>query len=349
VQPVVLAANITPALLTVTGLIAADKVYDGTTSAMVDISGAMLVGVVDSDTNDVALDTNAVTAAFADPNVGTNKPVTVYGFVLTGNATNNYTLTPPAGLTASITPAPLVVTGITASDKTYDGTTNVTIDASGATLVGVVDSDTNDISLETNAMTAAFVDPSAGTNKPVIVGGLTFSGSATSNYTLTQPTVTASINPAPLTITADNQVRTQGLPNPLLTASYTGFVNNEDTNVLTSQAVLSTVAAPDSPAGIYQITASGATAVNYTITFAIGTLTVVSPPALSSESVEGNQVVFSFPSLLGQTYQLESSTSLAEAIWVPVGNLISGTGSQINVTNDIVDPQMYFRLQIQQP
>ena len=339
---------INPASLTVlSGVTANDKVYDGTVVATISTTNTVVFsGLVDGDY--VTLDTNGYRAAFASVDVNTNKTVTVSGLTLDGANAANYTLAQPTGLTAAIAPAPLAVTGITASDKAYDGTTNVTIDASGASLVGVVAGDTNNVSLETNTVTAAFADPNAGTNKPVIVSGLTLSGSAANNYTLTQPTVTASINPAPLTITADSQARTQGLPNPVLTASYSGFVNNEDTNALTAQAVLSTVAAPESPAGIYQITASGATAVNYTITFTDGTLTVVSPPALSSESIEGNQVVFSFPSLAGQTYQLESSTNLAEAIWVPVGNLLSGSGSQISVTNDIVDPQMYFRLQIQQ-
>ena len=64
--------------------------------------------------------------------------MTVSGLSLTGADAGNYILTQPT-TTANITAATLTVTGITASNKVYDGNTDATLDTTGAALVGVVD------------------------------------------------------------------------------------------------------------------------------------------------------------------------------------------------------------------
>ena len=51
--------------------------YDGTTTATLDTSGAALAGVVAGD--DVTLDTSGAVGTFDDKNVGTGKTVTVTG------------------------------------------------------------------------------------------------------------------------------------------------------------------------------------------------------------------------------------------------------------------------------
>ncbi len=88
--------------VTVTGISAVNKVYDGTTSAELDISQVVLNGVEAG--HDVALDLSGVTAVFADQNAGTGKSVTVTGqFKLTGKDADKYTLTQPTlDLTADI-------------------------------------------------------------------------------------------------------------------------------------------------------------------------------------------------------------------------------------------------------
>jgi len=52
-----------------------------------------------------------------------------------------------------------------------------------------------------------------------------FPGSA--DYLIASATATFTISPAPLTVSADNQTRVYGSPNPTLTVSYQGFVNGE--------------------------------------------------------------------------------------------------------------------------
>jgi hypothetical protein len=181
-------ANIAAAALSVTGVTASDKVYDGTTSATVDATGATLTGVIAGDI--VVLDTSGATGSFDTKDVGTGKTVTVSSLSLTGTDAGNYVITPPT-TTANITAATLTVTGITASDKPYDGTTAATIDTTNAVLVGVITGD--EVTLDTANAIGTFATPDVGNDQTVFITGLTLNGSDLGDYSLTQPTTTASI------------------------------------------------------------------------------------------------------------------------------------------------------------
>src|SRR5690606_7917150 len=106
-----LTAAITPYTLDVAGLVALSRVYDRTTTAT--ITGTPSITPVAGD--DVAL-VGTATGTFANHNAGTNKAVTVGGLSLTGYDAGNYNLLFPT-LFANITPAPLVITGITGVDR----------------------------------------------------------------------------------------------------------------------------------------------------------------------------------------------------------------------------------------
>jgi probable HAF family extracellular repeat protein len=82
------------------------------------------------------------------------------------------------------------------------------------------------------------------------------------------------VNPATLTVTADNKFKTYGQLNPPLTFTYAGFVNGENAGALTGAPDLSTNADENSDAGQYPITITQGTlaSVNYAFTFANGTL-----------------------------------------------------------------------------
>ena len=107
--------QITPRALTVAGISASDKVYDGTTNATLILTNAALAGNLDG--TNVVLSTTNATGAFADPNVGSNKPVQVSGLTLSGSATNNYAFSQPA-TNATITGKALNITA-KADAKTY--------------------------------------------------------------------------------------------------------------------------------------------------------------------------------------------------------------------------------------
>ncbi|WP_017461806.1 YDG domain-containing protein [Dyella ginsengisoli] len=187
-------ADITPKALTLSGLTAASKVYDGTTATSVTSWGS-LTGIVGSDA--VSLVASSTTANFSDANAGTGKTVTVGGLALGGSAAGNYTLLGAQTTRANITPKALTLSGLSASNKVYDGSTTASIIHWGS-LTGVVGSDA--VSLATSTTTANFADANAGTGKTVTVGGLALSGSAAGNYTLlgTQ-TTRADITSRPLT------------------------------------------------------------------------------------------------------------------------------------------------------
>jgi hypothetical protein len=174
--------------LTVTGITASNQAYDGNADATIDASHAALTGVLGTD--DVALDTSGATGSFATKDAVTGQAVTISGLVLTGSDAGNYVLTAPTA-SADITRATLTVTGITTADKAFDGTTDATVDTTNARLVGVVPDD--QVSLDASAAVGAFETPDAGTDKTVFITGLAIVGADSGNYTLSQPTTTASI------------------------------------------------------------------------------------------------------------------------------------------------------------
>ena len=96
-------------------------------------------------------------------------------------ATGNYTVT-PATITA--------VTGITAANKTYDGSTTATLTTSAPGFTGMIAGD----SLKVSAANGAFSDPNVGTSKTVSVSGLTLGGTDASNYIVSPNTVTTTAN-----------------------------------------------------------------------------------------------------------------------------------------------------------
>ena len=188
-------ANITPAPLTVSGVTAAGKVYDATTAALVTASGAVLSGVFDGDS--VNLDTRGVTGSFASRFVGTAITVTIAGLTLNGPQAGDYAVTQPT-TTANITPAPLTVSGVTAQDKVYNANTAAIVNTSSVALVGVFSGDT--VNLNSGTALGTFGSMSVGTGITVTVSGFKITGTQAGDYTLTQPTTTASITPATPTV-----------------------------------------------------------------------------------------------------------------------------------------------------
>lgn len=189
---------INPKTLTLTGLTATDKVYDATVTAGLSGTPSISAGVIAGDT--VSLSGTA-TGSFADKNVGTGKTVTVAGLSLANNTEGNYSLSIPT-LSANITKASLSLTGLTAVNKTYDGTTTASL--TGSTSVTPLSGD--DVSLS-GVVTGTFADANAGAGKAVSVSSVTLVGKDAGNYEFTSPTgLTASISRAPLRVNANEFV-----------------------------------------------------------------------------------------------------------------------------------------------
>jgi len=184
-QPAVPNAAISRKVATMSGLGAEDKVYDRTTTAK-PTGSATLYGILDGD--QVTLDTGH--ANFSDKNVGTGKTVTFTGYKLSGTDGGNYELTQHASVTATISQLDTLITGLSATDKVYDG--NDVATPSGTAKVSA--------RIGTDDVTAAageqhFSDKNVGTDKNVTFTGYVLTGSDAHNYHLTaQPaSVTADI------------------------------------------------------------------------------------------------------------------------------------------------------------
>jgi hypothetical protein len=245
--------------LTITGLSAANRVYDATTN--VSVTGTpQYVGLENGETFSVS---GLVTWAHANKNIGTGKTLNRTGSYAAPSA--NYTVTQPT-LTANITVATLTVSSPTATGRPYNGLTTVTV---GGTLSGVFGGDVVNLST-----TATMANATSGNNKALT---FTISGTDAGNYTLTQPGTTVNIAKVTLTATADNKNKNQGDANPALTITYTGFVNSETVAAITAPSI-STTALTASPIGTYPITLTGGSATNYDITLVNGTLTIITGP-----------------------------------------------------------------------
>jgi hypothetical protein len=97
------------------------------------------------------------------------------------------------------------------------------------------------------------------------------------NYTTATTTVTITVNPAVLTVTANNMSVKYNQPIPPLTYDVTGFVNGDNKSVLSGAPVENTTATQGSPPGDYPITISQGTlsaGSNYSLTFVNGTLRI---------------------------------------------------------------------------
>jgi hypothetical protein len=128
--------------------------------------------------------------------VGTGKAVTVTGYSLSGADAGKYSVNQPS-LTANITAKPLTVTGLSAQNKVYDRSTSGTLTGIG-TLMGIVGSEA--VSLDASVVSASFANASAGVGKIVTGSGYTLTGANAGNYSLVQPTATATISQKTLTI-----------------------------------------------------------------------------------------------------------------------------------------------------
>ena len=165
----------------------------------------------------------------------------------------------------------ITVSGITVSDKIYDGLTSA---STGGTVVfgGIVSGDV----LTLASISGVFSDGNVGSGKTVTLSS-TYGGSDIANYSFTdQASTTAYITRAVLTVTAVDDSKTyDGLAytggNGV---NYSGFVNSETNAVLGGTLAYGGTSQTATNAGSYVITPSGYTSGNYTLSYNNGALTI---------------------------------------------------------------------------
>ena len=195
-QPTGLTANIAPKAVTITGMTADGKVYDGNTLAM--LSGGQISTGVGSET----LGFSGQTGAFVSANAG-SRAVLVSNTALAngsnGGLASNYSLTQPTVANATITPRPVNITGMTALDRPFD-TTNIIV-ISGAPVINNVVAGQS-IGLSGTPVGTTQSPDITQQPVPVAVSGWALANGTgnnaglASNYSLTPLFLTAKINPA---------------------------------------------------------------------------------------------------------------------------------------------------------
>lgn len=212
--------EIAPKEVTVTGLKAIDREYDGTTDVALDITGAELEGVLDGD--EVTL--TGGTASVANADAGEAKAVTVTGLALDGEDKANYKLVIPTDLKVNISQMEIEVTGIAVGEaKVYDGTTNHTY--TGTPQFEALPYGGWSI---TGTPVISFEDANVGMGKKLVITGLSVEddrGNDIGDNFEFIASVTASITPAKVTVTPEsNQKKTYGDADPYIGFTATGLV-----------------------------------------------------------------------------------------------------------------------------
>lgn len=262
-------ANITKSTLTVSGIITNNKVYDGTALATLNTAGALLTGIFGTDL--VTINSTGATGTFANKNAGAGKIVSISGFTIAGVDVGNYSLTQPSS-TGDITKASLTVSGVMANNRVYNRTTSAPLNSGSSTLAGILPGDI--VNLVSAGATGTFANKNAGQNKVVTTSGFTPGGTDAGNYNIIQPSTTADITRASLTVsgaTANNKVYDGTTSATLNTGSATlsGVFGGDVVNLISSAAT-GTFASKNTGTGI-SVSASGFSCAgadkdNYTIT-----------------------------------------------------------------------------------
>ena len=249
------------------------------------------VYAVNQKTNNVSVIGTGSNIVVATVNVG-SYPISLGNFISTGTGCNG------APVTFTITVGPTLPTAVTATGV-----------LTGLTTIYGTPSPSESFSVSGTSLTSGIlVTPPPGFE--LSIDNLNFSGTITiggggnvtaqtvyirltaitpvgnnyfGNIQISSPGATevnlpmplSTVAPALLAIIADDKNKTFNTPNPLFTATFIGFVNNETVVNLVTPPILATIAVTNSPVGQYPITVGGAASPNYNINYINGTLTVL--------------------------------------------------------------------------
>ena len=288
--------------LTISGITASNKIYDGDTTSTIDVSSASYTGLVSGDSVSVA-----ATGIFSDKNVGTGKTVTLVSSY-SGDDSGNYSITDQSSTTANITAKLLGMT----INKIYDATQSIEVEE--ISLTGVVSGDTTPTIQQSQIVgTTSQVNIGSFTDfTDTVVGGITLNNG--SNYTLTGASIDGTVSARPVIIAIANAQKNLGESDPS-SFSYTVFPSG----LLGSDTLTGTVArvAGETP-GTYLISdISGLTlsSSNYSIVPVYGRFTIntplrVLPPKIKINNTVTANINTNVNPINSQTVKVQLSTNI---------------------------------------
>jgi hypothetical protein len=281
--PGALTASITPKTVSASGISAASKVYDATSTAAV--SGGSLLGTLAND----SVSLSGASGSFANKNVGTAKTVNVSVGTLSGTDAGNYLLASSSlTTTADITARGITVAGLSVPDKVYDGSPAATLSGLASALQGVLSGDT--VTLNPGSATATFTDKNAGQSKTVNLSGLSLTGSDAGNYTLSGApgALTASITPKTVSasgISAASKVYDGNVQARLTgVATLIGVLDQDNVSLDLPSATavfLDRNAGPAKLVNVSSLALNGTDASNYKLTIPTSLAASITPRVLS--------------------------------------------------------------------
>ena len=202
--------RIAPRVLTMSGVAAQSKTYDGTTAADIAKFSATLGNIVAGEESLVSA--TATGAAYNSKDVRAANAVS-YTLALSGAGAGNYRIARTVQGAGSITAKQLNLALMSGArfDKTYDGTANVTQTLTKGTnysLTGFIGTEGDHLALAA-AMGTYTAGKGAAVNKGVTFDGLSLTGTGAGNYTLDKTTLTGTgtITPRALTLALTGGVR----------------------------------------------------------------------------------------------------------------------------------------------
>ena len=211
--------------------------------------------------------TDLTTAPTCTTAATSSSPVGSYAATCSGASAQNYAITYQGG-TVTVNTAPLTVTA-SSGTMTYGGTVpTITPSYSGF----VNGDDPADLT------TAPTCTTTATSSSPVGSYDTACSGAVDPNYQINYGSGAVAIGAAALVVTASSGSTVYGSGPPAITPSYSGFVNGDNANSLTTAPTCSTTATTASSVGSYDTSCSGAADPNYHITYQDGSVAVTPAP-----------------------------------------------------------------------
>jgi filamentous hemagglutinin family protein len=332
-QPTLGNVTISPAPLTVSGLSGTNRTYNGSTADSL-IGTAALNGLVNGETLNLG---NTTSGTLASANAGSEAVTTNITISNGTGLASNYTLAQPTLANVTISPAPLTVTGLSGTNRTYNGSAADSLSGT-AILNGLQNGETLNLG---NTTTGTLASANAGSE--AISTNITISNGTglASNYTLTQPALAnVTITPATLTYAAAPFNTMVGEPLAGLTGSVTGFVGSDSqANSTTGNLAWSTTATSSSQPGQYDIEGSGLSAANYVFVEAQGNATALTlkagtPPEEVTSIITQNDS--NFTHLASQPLDLNPSTTITPANSQSTSGSGSGESPFVNVATQLI-------------
>lgn len=276
------------------------------------------------------------------------------------NLTTLPTLSTTATATSSVSGSPYAITASGAVDTDYSIsyvggqliltpasltiTANDAIKAYGASLPSLSASFSGFVNGDTSAnLTTQPTVSTTGTAASHVAGSpyaVGVSGAFDSNYSINYLAGRLFVTPVPLTITANNASKLYGVGLPVLTASYSGFVNGDTAANLSTLPVLSTTATASAhvAGSPYGIAASGAIDPDYTISYAGGQLTVT--PATLTITADNQSKVYGapVPTLTASYSGLVNGDTAASLTTPPTLSTIATASSSVAGSPYVITP-----------